>query len=41
MSPRFDVKGDVRSPKIMLADARYPKRSQRREEVPATDVLRV
>ena len=41
VGPRFDVQGDVRSPKIMLTDARYPKRRQRRDEVPVADVLRV
>jgi hypothetical protein len=39
VGPRFDVRGDVRSPKITLADSRYPKRPQRREETPAYVLL--
>jgi hypothetical protein len=35
------VERDERAPEIVLADACFPQRRQRRDEVPVADVLRI
>ena len=41
VGPSFDVQRRCTFSEVMLADAGYPKRRQRRNEVPAANVLRV